>query len=74
MILKGEADMKKNEAKVFKMYVDKNEKRYLNFYCAWRGDKKVYLVRVYPQFVSDYKLLCAMATEVESESKIESLL
>lgn len=60
--------------KVFKMYVEKDGKQYINFYNAWKHKEKVYLVRVFPQFVSDFRLLVSNAVEVDNVSKISDLL
>ena len=60
--------------KLFKLYVEKNGKRYVNFYNAWKHNDRTYLVRVFPQFVSDFKLMVIHAKQVDNITKISELL
>lgn len=53
---------------------DKDGKAYTDLFLTWRKDEKVYIVRVFPCFSHDYKLLVANAVNVPKDENLEKYL
>lgn len=47
---------------------------YIDLYLAWTYENKTYLVRVFPSFHKDYKLLASTAFRVPKGEAIEKYL
>lgn len=60
---------------LFKVYVNRDGKRYIDLYVAWRYKEKVFSVRVQPCFKSnDTKLLLSHAQLIESIENVEKYM